>query len=162
MKKMLAGLWMVLGGVALCRAGTPIDQGSGTPMQGPYSNTSIQGSTFTATSPNVSIAAPVCSNGAAGRNCFTKNIVQISTAAIFYMLDAGTTIQYVQGIALSGSSTGTGANTITLAEPHLEPFCARSGDAVTLSIVGTSVAGINNVINYEGYTNCGPGNNAGL
>ena len=40
-------------------------------------------------------------------------------------------------------------------EDHLGPLCFTAGNAVTLSAVGTPVTGINNAINYDGYTVCG-------
>lgn len=163
MKKLLGMLGLLFGVIVLSHAGTP--QETFYMGQPPLSNTTIYGSTFTSTSPITTIPSPTCYIGGSttspGRVCLTKEIVQISTAAVFYALDAGTTVQYVQGFALSGSSTATGANTISIPEDHLGPLCFTAGNTVTLSVVGSGVPGLNNAINYEGYTTCGGTSNKG-
>ena len=162
MKRLIAVFGLLFGMAAISHAGIP--QETYFMGQGPLSNTTVQGSTWTATSPNVTLVSPTCTYGSssyAGRICLTKEVVQLSTAAVFYALDAGTTVQYVQGFALSGSTTATGSNTLSLPRDHLGPICFGAGDSVQLSVVGTAVSTLNNVINWEGYTACGEVSNKG-
>ena len=175
MKKLLgfmAAIGLMVWAASSLHAGTPIDQGTMTPMVGPYSNTSVYGSTYTntASASVIYTVSPASQGSTQCRTCFTKEVVQLSTAAVLYVQEAisggtlatGTTIQYVQGYALGTSTSNGGAGILSLPENHLEPFCVAAGSTVTFNIVGTIVSpAVNNSVAWEGYTNCGPGNNSG-
>lgn len=167
MKKYLAVLGLLFGLASLSHAGTPTDPVY--PPAGPVSNTSIYGSTWTTTGSTITIPATTFNSGGTTyncRTCFTKLIVQLSTAAQFNVYDGTTTVAatalHVEGYQLFASSNAAGSATLSLPEDHLGPLCTTAGNITYLAISGTAVGSINNVQDYEGYTNCGGTNNQGV
>ena len=161
MLKIVAALGLIAGIAAISHAGTP--QEAFYSGQAPLSNTTIIGSTYSATSAvNISTtpAAVTCSGGSAtfsGRNCFTKFFIQIPTTTVVSILDGGTTVQTILGSAIGT----TGTNSLTLTEDHLGPMCHTAGNATTFNMVNTSGVALPQVFNFEGYTSCGGTSNKG-
>lgn len=158
MKKLLSlsGLLLLLGGVSY--AGVPRE--TFFMGQPPLSHTTIQGSSTTASgTANLTLAvAPLTVNGNSCRTCLTKYIVQLASTTVFNVLDAGTTIQIIDGADLGA----TGPNTYSALEDHLGPLCIAAGDTLTMNTQNTATGGsLHTTINYEGYTWCGGTNNAG-
>lgn len=161
MKKILLTLGALLAGAQLYAA-TPLEQ-AGQVNQGPYSNTTIIGSSAPASGSAGTIIFPVVTKTSGGqtiqcRNCLTRVMMQLSVGTTFYLLDGGTTDYVVYGIGLGASGT----NTHILSENSIEPLCGTYNNSMTLSIPAPGTATANNVINAEGYTFCGYANNSGL
>lgn len=158
MKRYIVGL-LALFGIAVAYAGTP--QESYFSGAAPLSNTTIVGSTATTAgtaSLTVSLA-PGIVNGNACRNCFTDFTIQIPTTSIVNVLDGATT-----SFVLYGAGLGTtGTNTRSITRDHIGPMCFTAGNTTTINLVGSAGGAAANpqVVNYEGYTNCGGTNNAG-
>lgn len=165
MKKLLAGFGL-LGALFACagvsHAGTPAEafyQG-----QAPLSGTTILGSTA-ATVSNVNLVVTVStptstigSGTTSCRNCFTRFFVQVATTAVVSLADGPTTKWTIYGTALGT----TGTNSLSIPEDHLGPWCTSTGNATVISVVNTLGNGANpQVVNYEGYTQCGGTANAG-
>jgi hypothetical protein len=162
MKKLLGIVGVLLGFGMVAFAATPQDQPL--PGQIPYSNASIVGSTASTTS-NANLTASVSPgtlfNGtsASCRNCFTNFMVQIPTTTVLNVLDGGTTVYYVFGTALGTS----GVNTFSTSRDRLGPLCLTAGTATTFNLVNTNGVSTNpQVLNYEGYTQCGQPNQGGV
>lgn len=155
MKKLLAavGLLGLMFGVSqMGRAGVALDQGA----QPASYHTAIFASSATAANVNISLVAPsVSSGGQTCQNCFTKWVVQEGTYTILNVLDGGTTVYVIDGAGLGAS----GINTHISSEEHLGPFCMTAGNATTFNAVTTNGSNNHTVINYEGYTFCGPSRN---
>lgn len=162
MKKVLA-LFGLLFAVGVAHAGTPQEtyfQGQA-PLSG---NTILVSSAATGSNQNITLTVStptaINSGGASytGRNCFTRLIIQVSTAAVVTMKDNNTTVWTLYGAGLGT----TGTNTISLPEDHLGPLCTASGDQTSFVITNTGGASVNpEAINVEGYTTYGGTLNAG-
>lgn len=155
MKKMFMALGLLVGLAGVSRAGVALDQGAQPASYG----TSIYGSTASVSSAvNLTATlAPGTVGGNACRNCFTKFIVQVPTTTVVTILDGATTSYTLYGVGLGTA----GVNTITLPEDHLGPLCLTAGSSTMFNLINTGGASGNpQVINYEGYTNCGVSRNA--
>ena len=168
MKKILASIgfaFLLLGALSVVKAGTPLDQGM-LQFQGPYSNSNIYVSTIVASGVAANTNSfPALSakntGGPSGRNCITKEILQLSVGTTFYLIDGalngGTTIQTILGSDLAAS----GSNTLVLSEDHLGPLCGTAGNAMYFFVPAPAAATVTNSFSIEGYTYYAPFQNSG-
>jgi hypothetical protein len=164
MKRALTVLGMLFGLACISHAGTPMEayyQG-----QSPLSGTTILASSAAASGGafTLTVATPtVVNNGGlavSGRNCFTKFVIQVSTAATVAFNDNNTTKWTLYGAGLGNSTT---PNTLVLTEDHLGPWCTAAGDQFSIVVTqgsGTSTSAAQAVA-VEGYTEYGGTANAG-
>lgn len=152
MKKILImfGALLVTGAL---HAAIPLDQNPQANQEAYYDTPLLGNSTgfLTIAAPTAKIVGSTSYNG---KNCLTRLIVQMTTSATFYLLDGNTTAYILYGQAFGA----TGPNTLNIAQQHLEPICATSGNAMTLNMTPAST-GVN-VANYEGYIWYPAGNSA--
>lgn len=166
MKKIMYGMGLAIalfGMSHVIHAGQPQDQGA--QLSGKFFHTAIYGSSTTAATTNLlyTIAAPANTNSGGQtisyQNCFTKLVFQLSTGAVAYVYD-GSTVTTSPAITIYGAGLGTsGANTISLPQDHLGPFCTTLGNATNVLLSSGTAAGMvgTNVLNFEGYTSAGAG-----
>lgn len=156
MKKALAVIGMLFGLGAVAFAGTP--QENLYMSQAPLSNATILASSAATTSAanitlTISTPTAIPSGGGTytGRNCFTKIIVQMSTATVLTLVDGATTKWTINGLGLGAS----GVNTLTLTDDHLGPLCTLAGDQTQFTLTSTTGGAVPQSINVEGYTTYG-------
>lgn len=162
MKKVLGFIGLLFGFVAISHAGTPVENYyMGQPALSGVSI--VVSSASTAGAANLRIVVANSSSTIGGgttscRNCFTKYIAQLSTTSILTVMDGGTTVQTIDGLALGSG----GPATYTNSEDHLGPLCLAVGNTTTFLVSQTATGAANHhSINVEGYTNCGGTANAG-
>lgn len=163
MKKVLAVVGLLFGLATMSHAGAP--QETLFQSQPPLSNATILASTAstvgTATL-TLTISTPTAINSGGstfnGRNCFTRFLLQVSTASVVTIADNLTTKWTIYG---AGFGT-TGTNTRDLVEDHLGPFCTSTGNQTVITVTPTNGFAVNaQAINVEGYTTYGGTNNSG-
>lgn len=162
MKKLLAVFGLTLGLVGISHAGTPQEtyfQG-----QAPLSGNTILVSSASTSSANITlvVSTPTAVNSGGGtytgRNCFTRFVVQVSTAATFTVKDNNATVWTFYGLGIGAS----GVNTLSLPEDHLGPLCTAAGDQTSFVITNSAGSNLPESINVEGYTTYGGTLNAGV
>lgn len=164
MKKLLAVFGLVLGLAGVSHAGTPQEvfyQG-----QAPLSGTTILASTASPTSAGATITLAVSSPSVinsgggtyTGRNCFTRVLVQMSTATVLTVKDGNNTVWTIYGAGLGT----TGTSTLSIPEDHLGPLCTSANNQTTFVLTNTGGSASNQEsVNVEGYTTYGGTLNAG-
>lgn len=155
MKKWLVFIGLLLGVSVASFAGIPI--GNNYLGQSPLSNTSIYGSSNTVTTIGITLTPPTFNSGGLTqqcRNCFTRLAGSLTAGASYYVLDGGTTVQFVLGAGIA--STG---GLFSYPEDSGTPLCFSSGQVTSIKVLGATTP--SSFVNYEGYTNCGGTNNAG-
>lgn len=166
MKKILAVFGLLFGLASFSRAATP--QESFYQGQAPLSGTTIlasSASTTDAATLTLTIATPTVSNSGggsfAGRNCFTRFFVQMSTGAVLTIADNQTTKWTIYGAGLGTAGTSA-TNSLTLPEDHLGPWCTAVGDQTVFTVSGGGTAAVTpQSVNVEGYVTYGGTLNAG-
>lgn len=166
MLKVMAILAIIAGISMFSQAGTPQENG-----QQPFQAASFSGTTILASSASVSssiaslvltVSTPAVINSGGGtytgRNCFTRIVVQMSTATVLTIADNLTTKWTINGLGLGAS----GVNTLSLPEDHLGPFCTAAADQTVFTLTNTAGLSTNpETINVEGYTTYGGTLNSG-
>lgn len=153
MKKWLMFAGLLFGLSTLSYSGTPVE--SYYSGQAGLSNTSIYGSSSTVNNIALPVVPPACASGQVARNCFNKIQLGLTVGASYYALDGGTTVQF-----LVGGQIGSSGGIHTFTDEHLGPLCLTSGQTTTFKVTGAAPP--SNFINYEGFTNCGGTDNAGV
>ena len=142
MKRLIAVIGLLFGLGVVAMAGTPQE----ITQNGPYTNSSIYGSTITAGAASLILAAPTSKNGVPGRYCFNNIQVVAANTIDVYFVDGSTTPTNTNNIVVAGLTTST-ANTIMT--PHLEPICFTAGNQAGIYATGVST------ISYDGYITYG-------
>lgn len=162
MKKVIALIGLLLGLASISHAGTP--QENLYQSQAPLSGTTIiasSASTTSATNLTLVVSTPTTINSGGGvytgRNCFTRILVQMSSATVLTIQDNNTVKWTINGLGLGAS----GVNTLSLPEDHLGPFCTAAGDQTSFILTSTSGGVVPQTVNVEGYTTYGGTNNSG-
>lgn len=151
MKKIIIACGMLLLGGVL-RAAVPLDQNPQNPQEANWNTTLLGNSTGFLTLPALSKVSG--STTYSGRNCITNLILQMTTAATFYLLDGNTTSYVIYGAGLGA----TGPATLSVNRDRLGPICGTAGNTMSINMQPAST-GVD-VANYEGYTWFSAGNAA--
>src|ERR1700689_148014 len=138
MKKVIALLGLLLGLASVSHALSPQE----TTINGPYSNSSVYGSTVTTGTSSLILPVPSSKNGISGRYCFESAQVIAANTVLVYLVDGSTTPTNTNNYLIGGLTTST-ANSFN--PPHLEPLCFTAGNEA--GIYATGVA----TITYSGY-----------
>lgn len=159
MKKLIAMFGLLFAMGTLAYAGTP--QEAFFSGQAPLSAATILASSATTVGTatlTLTVSTPTVVNSAAGRNCFTKFIVQMSTYSVLTVADNLTTKWTLYGAGLGT----TGVGTLTVNEEHLGPYCTTAGNQTVFTLTPTAGLAANpQSINVEGYVTYGGTNNSG-
>ena len=142
MKKVIALMGLLLGLASISHAGTPQE----ITVNGPYTNSSIYGSSVTTGSGFTILAAPSSKNSVPGRYCFNEIQVVAANTVGVYFIDGSTVPTNTNNFLVTGLTTSTVNNINT---PHLEPLCFTAGNQA--GIYSTGIA----TYTYAGYISYG-------